>query len=62
MEWTGIWNGLEYGMEWSLGSTVQSRMSQLMTPGCGYVRQPQQLHEQHALLYLLPWAYYIFFL
>ena len=25
--------------------------------GCGYTRQPQLLHEQHTMLYLLSWAY-----
>ena len=37
-----------------------SACSSLATPcstGCGYVRLPQQLHEQHALLYILSWAY-----
>ena len=64
--WTGIWNGMfiVHG-DMYIASAVQSRLSyqldQLLSR-CGYARQPQQLHEQHALVYLLSWAYSVYIL
>ena len=32
-------------------------MTSRLLSGCGYMRQPQQLHEQHTLFYRSSWAY-----
>ena len=52
VEWNGHCTHLT-----RVGSVVQARLSYLgplgLLSGCGYARQPQQLHKRHTLLYLL---------
>ena len=56
MEWNGHCTHVTH-----VGSAVQSTLNYLYDSRaitrCGYASQPQQLHEQHALLYFLSWAY-----
>ena len=57
------WNGSLHTLT-CIASSVQSRLSYLtlgLLSGCGYARQPQQLHEQHTLVYLV-YSFYVLLL